>query len=234
MQRAMLKSKIHRATVSDSDLHYVGSITIDPELLEAADILEHEQVHVVDVDNGARFETYTIAGARDSGAITSTGPPPGSSIGATPSSSSPTATTTPPSSSATSLASCASRHRRIASSQSTTRWRPSSPRAGGNRAREEATMSSHPDVQAPADPGRLPMTLPLLLEKKRLGDPIVMVTAYDYPSARAAEAGGVDLACSSATPPRQPCSGATPRLPSTSRTCSCSPARCAAAYARLC
>jgi len=54
-------------------------------------------------------------------------------------------------------------------------------------------MSSHPDVQAPADPGRLPMTLPLLLEKKRLGDPIVMVTAYDYPSARAAEAGGVDL-----------------------------------------
>ncbi len=54
-------------------------------------------------------------------------------------------------------------------------------------------MSSHPTVQAPADPGRLPMTLPLLLEKKRLGDPIVMVTAYDYPSARAAEAGGVDL-----------------------------------------
>ena len=67
MQRVMLKSKIHRATVTDSDLHYVGSITIDPELLEAADILEHEQVHVVDVDNGARFETYTIAGARGSG-----------------------------------------------------------------------------------------------------------------------------------------------------------------------
>jgi 3-methyl-2-oxobutanoate hydroxymethyltransferase len=54
-------------------------------------------------------------------------------------------------------------------------------------------MSSRPAVQTPADPGRLPMTLPLLLEKKRLGDPIVMVTAYDYPSARAAEAGGVDL-----------------------------------------
>ena len=65
----MLKSKIHRATVSDSDLHYVGSITIDPDLLEAADILEHEQVHVVDVDNGARFETYTIAGRRGSGEI---------------------------------------------------------------------------------------------------------------------------------------------------------------------
>jgi aspartate 1-decarboxylase len=67
VQRTMLKSKIHRATVTDADLHYVGSITIDPELLEAADILEHEQVAVVDVDNGARFETYTIAGARGSG-----------------------------------------------------------------------------------------------------------------------------------------------------------------------
>jgi aspartate 1-decarboxylase len=65
----MLKSKIHRATITASDLHYVGSITIDPDLLEAADILEHEQVHVVDVDNGARFETYTIAGERGSGAI---------------------------------------------------------------------------------------------------------------------------------------------------------------------
>lgn len=69
MQRTMLKSKIHRATVTDSDLHYVGSITIDADLLDAADILEHEQVHVVDVDNGARFETYTIAGERGSGAM---------------------------------------------------------------------------------------------------------------------------------------------------------------------
>ena len=69
MQRTMLKSKIHRATITDCDLHYVGSITIDPDLLEAADILEHEQVHVVDVDNGARFETYTIAGQRGSGEI---------------------------------------------------------------------------------------------------------------------------------------------------------------------
>jgi aspartate 1-decarboxylase len=67
MQRTMLKSKIHRATVTDCDLHYVGSVTVDPDLLEAADILEHEQVHIVDVDNGARFETYTIAGERGSG-----------------------------------------------------------------------------------------------------------------------------------------------------------------------
>ena len=66
MRRTMLKSKIHRATITGADLHYVGSITVDPDLLEAADIREHEQVHVVDIDNGARFETYTIAGRRGS------------------------------------------------------------------------------------------------------------------------------------------------------------------------
>ncbi len=65
----MLKSKIHRATVTGSDLHYVGSITVDADLLEAADILEHVRVQVLDVDNGARFETYTIGGARGSGEI---------------------------------------------------------------------------------------------------------------------------------------------------------------------
>src|SRR5919199_3152572 len=69
MRRTMLKSKIHRATITGSDLHYVGSITIDPDLLDAADIREHEQVHVVDVDNGARFETYAIAGERGSGQL---------------------------------------------------------------------------------------------------------------------------------------------------------------------
>ena len=67
MNRTMLKSKIHRATLTGSDLNYVGSITVDADLLEAADILEHEMVHVLDIDNGARFETYTIAGARGSG-----------------------------------------------------------------------------------------------------------------------------------------------------------------------
>jgi aspartate 1-decarboxylase len=67
MQRVMLKSKIHRATVTDCDLHYVGSITVDPELLEAGDILVNEQVHVVDVDNGQRFVTYAIPGERGSG-----------------------------------------------------------------------------------------------------------------------------------------------------------------------
>jgi aspartate 1-decarboxylase len=69
MQRVMLKSKIHRATITDCDLHYVGSITIDPELMGAADILEHEQVQVLDIDNGARFVTYAIAGEEGSGVI---------------------------------------------------------------------------------------------------------------------------------------------------------------------
>ena len=69
MNRTMLKSKIHRGRITGSDLNYVGSITIDADLLEAADILEHELVHVLDVDNGARFETYTIAGQRGPGTV---------------------------------------------------------------------------------------------------------------------------------------------------------------------
>ena len=73
MRRTMLKSKIHRATVTGCDLHYVGSLTVDPELLEAADMLPGEQVAVVDVDNGARFETYTIAGERGSREVTVNG-----------------------------------------------------------------------------------------------------------------------------------------------------------------
>jgi len=67
MQRTMLKSKIHRARVTDCDLHYAGSITIDSDLLAAANVREFEQVAVVDVDNGNRFETYTIAGEPGSG-----------------------------------------------------------------------------------------------------------------------------------------------------------------------
>ena len=62
MRRRMMKSKIHRATVTGADLHYVGSITLDTDLMRRADILENEQVHVLDIDNGARFETYAIPG----------------------------------------------------------------------------------------------------------------------------------------------------------------------------
>ena len=69
MQRTMMKSKIHRATVTDADLNYRGSITIDRDLMDASDLLEFEQVHIVDVNNGARFETYVIEGPRGSGTI---------------------------------------------------------------------------------------------------------------------------------------------------------------------
>ncbi len=64
--RTMLKSKIHRATVTDANLHYEGSVTVDPVLMEAADLLPFEQVHLLDIDNGARLETYVIEGERGS------------------------------------------------------------------------------------------------------------------------------------------------------------------------
>lgn len=69
MTMEMLKGKIHRATVVQAELNYVGSITVDQDLLDAAGILEYEKVQIVDIDNGSRFETYTIAGERGSGMI---------------------------------------------------------------------------------------------------------------------------------------------------------------------
>ncbi|MEZ5321457.1 MAG: aspartate 1-decarboxylase [Microthrixaceae bacterium] len=69
MRRRMMKSKIHRATVTDADLHYVGSITVDRDLMDAADLVEFEQVAVVDIDNGSRLETYVIEGPRGRGDI---------------------------------------------------------------------------------------------------------------------------------------------------------------------
>src|SRR4051794_27327256 len=69
MFRTMLKGKIHRATVTQADLHYVGSVTIDEDLMDAADLLAGEQVAIVDVTNGARLETYVIAGPRGSGVV---------------------------------------------------------------------------------------------------------------------------------------------------------------------
>ncbi len=65
----IMKSKIHRATVTDANLNYIGSITIDEELMEKANILENEKVHVVNVNNGERFETYVITGHRGSGSV---------------------------------------------------------------------------------------------------------------------------------------------------------------------
>lgn len=69
----MMKSKIHRATVTQADLHYVGSCTIDADLMEAADILEGEQIDIVDIDNGSRLTTYAITGERGSGMISING-----------------------------------------------------------------------------------------------------------------------------------------------------------------
>lgn len=69
MEIKMLKGKIHRAVVTQADLNYVGSITIDTKLMEAAGILEYEMVQIVDIDNGNRFDTYTIAGSADTGMI---------------------------------------------------------------------------------------------------------------------------------------------------------------------
>ena len=69
MLRTLMRTKIHRATVTDANLGYVGSITIDRDLMDTADLVEFEQVHVVDVDNGARFVTYVIEGERGSGTM---------------------------------------------------------------------------------------------------------------------------------------------------------------------
>ena len=69
MQRTMMKAKIHRATVTHADLHYIGSVTIDADLMAAADLLEGEQVTIVDIDNGNRLVTYAITGERGTGVI---------------------------------------------------------------------------------------------------------------------------------------------------------------------
>lgn len=69
MQRIMMKSKLHRATVTQADLHYVGSLTLDADLMRAADLLEGEKVDVVDIDNGNRLSTYVIEGAPGSGVV---------------------------------------------------------------------------------------------------------------------------------------------------------------------
>lgn len=74
MQIQVLKCKIHRALVTEANLHYVGSITIDEALMEAANLIEYEKVHVLNVDNGARLETYVIKGKRNSGVICMNGP----------------------------------------------------------------------------------------------------------------------------------------------------------------
>ena len=194
MQRTMLKSKIHRATVTDCDLHYVGSITIDPDLLEAADILEHEQVHVVDVDNGARFETYTIAGERGSGEMKVNGAAArlvhrGDTI---------IVISYAPVRPRRAGALRAPRRPRRGADQPHHRRRRRGgdpPHVEGVNQRQKANRRCPPcrTCRSRATPRDCRSRSRALAEKKRLGEPIVMVTAYDYPRARAAEAAGVDL-----------------------------------------
>jgi aspartate 1-decarboxylase len=74
MQIEVLKSKIHRVKITEANLHYIGSITIDEDLMDAANIIENEKVQVLDIDNGARLETYVIKGVRGSGMICMNGP----------------------------------------------------------------------------------------------------------------------------------------------------------------
>ena len=74
MQIEVLKSKIHRVKISESNLHYIGSITIDEDLMDAANLIENEKVHVLDIENGERLETYVIRGTRGSGMICMNGP----------------------------------------------------------------------------------------------------------------------------------------------------------------
>ncbi|HEX5632195.1 MAG TPA: aspartate 1-decarboxylase [Gemmatimonadales bacterium] len=69
MQRHLMKSKVHRATITSADLHYEGSLTLDEDLMDAADLIEHEEIQVVNVNNGARFTTYVIPGPRGSGVV---------------------------------------------------------------------------------------------------------------------------------------------------------------------
>lgn len=90
MLRTMFKSKIHRATVTQADLHYVGCLTIDEDLMDAADLLPGKQIHIVDITDGARLETHVIPGQRGTGVIGITALRPGSCSRATSSSSSPT------------------------------------------------------------------------------------------------------------------------------------------------
>ena len=71
--RTMLKGKVHRARVTDANLHYEGSLTLDPILMEASDLLPYEQIHVLDIDNGARLQTYVIEGERGSGQVVANG-----------------------------------------------------------------------------------------------------------------------------------------------------------------
>ena len=189
MMRTMLKSKIHRARVTDANLHYEGSITLDPVLMDAADLRPFEQVHLLDIDNGARLETYVIEGERGSGEVVVNGAAAhlihtGDTI-------------------------------IVASYDSVTddeaaEWKPRLVYVDeANRIVREATSRKAGDAPAapaaPAPPAapaakaetpsakKRDVTISTLKAMKRKGEPIVMLTAYDYPTARLVDQGGADV-----------------------------------------
>ncbi len=181
MQRQMLKSKIHRATVTDCDVDYIGSITIDTDLMAEADLITNEQVHVWDIDNGSRFVTYVIDGEPGSRTMQVNGA---------------AAHLTEPG------------HKVIVASfgaydeSDLERYSPVVVHVDEDN--RSVAVDSHPEVllssssggrshTAPPSADRTPVNLPRLAEMKANGEPIVMVTAYDYPSATVAEAAGVDI-----------------------------------------
>ena len=187
MQRQMLKSKIHRATVTDRDPDYVGSLTLDPELMQSADLIANEQLHVWDIDNGARFVTYAIEGEPGSGAVRVNGAAARlvsqgdklivASFGAY---------------DERELERIRSGGRACRRPQRDHRGRlpPRGPAALAAGLQGRGVMNAQPNVPA----GRSPVTVPRLAEMKHKGEPIVMVTAYDFPSAQVAEEAGVDIA----------------------------------------
>ena len=180
MQRQMLKSKIHRATVTDCDVDYIGSITIDTELMASADLITNEQVHVWDIDNGARFVTYAIDGEPGSGTMQVNGA---------------AAHLTQPG------------HKIIVASfgaydeSDLERYSPVVVHVDDDN--RSVAVDSHPEVLLSMSSGarshtaptsdRQPIGLPRLAEMKAAGEPITMITAYDYPSAQVAEEAGVDI-----------------------------------------
>ncbi|MCH8994434.1 MAG: 3-methyl-2-oxobutanoate hydroxymethyltransferase [Chloroflexi bacterium] len=180
--RTMLKSKIHRARVTDANLHYEGSVTLDPVLMEAADLLPYEQVHLLDVDNGARLETYVIEGERGSGEVVVNGAAAHlihrddrviivSYV---------------------SVSEEARSHKPrlvyVDEANRIVRISPAGPANNEPPAAQSQPRVPEPQSSAPPDPK--PVTVRDFRAMKRREEPIVMVTAYDYPSAQLVDDAG--------------------------------------------
>ncbi len=181
--RTMLKSKIHRARVTDANLDYEGSITLDPVLMGAADLLPYEQVHLLDVDNGARLETYVIEGERDSGQVVVNGAAAhlihkGDTVIILSYVTVPDEARSP-----------TPRLVYVDEANRIVQTRPAVPaqseRPAAQEASRPASVAEPPGTSKPS-----PITVSAFKAMKRRGEPIVMLTAYDYPSARLVDGAG--------------------------------------------